>query len=50
MQTSEVKKMPAAEFDDLPVKLFIYPSIIFMVLGMAFGLFISFNGFVAPDY
>ncbi|MGK5594557.1 MAG: cbb3-type cytochrome c oxidase subunit I [Parachlamydiaceae bacterium] len=37
-------------YDDLPAKLMIYPSILFMIIGMAFGVFISFNSFVFPDY
>jgi cytochrome c oxidase cbb3-type subunit 1 len=35
---------------DTPSKILIYPSIIFMVLGMMFGVFIAFNGFVKPNY
>jgi cytochrome c oxidase cbb3-type subunit 1 len=38
------------KFEDLPVKLFIYPAIIFMIIGMFFGVFVSFNGMVMPDY
>jgi len=37
-------------FEDRPVKWLIYPAIIFMVLGMTFGVFIAFNGFLLPDY
>lgn len=37
-------------YDDSPVKWMLYPSIIFLVLGMTFGVFIAFNGFVYPDY
>lgn len=37
-------------YNDLPAKLLIYPAIIFMVLGMFFGVFISYNGFIFPDY
>lgn len=36
--------------DDRPVKLFIYPSILFLIFGMLVGVFISFNAFVFPDY
>lgn len=36
--------------NDLPAKLLIYPAILFMIVGMAFGVFISFNGFIFPDY
>lgn len=38
------------QYNDLPAKLLIYPSIIFMFLGMFFGVFISYNGFIFPDY
>src|ERR1700722_8750851 len=37
-------------YNDTPVKLMLYPAIIFMILGMTFGVFIAFNGFVFPDY
>jgi cytochrome c oxidase cbb3-type subunit 1 len=37
-------------YDDRPAKLFLYPSMIFLVLGMIVGVFIAFNGFVFPDY
>jgi cytochrome c oxidase cbb3-type subunit I len=38
------------KFDDTPVKLLLYPSILFMILGMTFGVYIAFNTFVWPDY
>lgn len=38
------------EYDDRPAKLFLYPSIIFLVIGMTVGVFIAFNAFVFPDY
>ncbi len=37
-------------YDDRAVKLFLYPSILFMIYGMMVGVFIAFNGFVFPDY
>lgn len=37
-------------FDDRPAKLFIYPSLLFLIFGMLVGVFISFNAFVFPDY
>lgn len=37
-------------YDDTPALVMIYPAIIFMVVGMAFGVFIAFNTFVFPDY
>lgn len=33
-----------------PVKLMLYPAILFMVLGMFYGVFIAYNTFVFPDY
>lgn len=38
------------QYDDNPVKYMLYPAIFFMVVGMTVGLFISFNGFIYPDY
>lgn len=38
------------KYDDTPAKVLIYPAIIFMILGMFFGVFIAFNSFVFPDY
>lgn len=38
------------KYNDLPVKLMIYPAIIFLVLGMTIGTFLAFNTFVFPDY
>jgi cytochrome c oxidase cbb3-type subunit 1 len=35
---------------DLPIKMMLYPAIIFMILGMIFGVYIAFNGFIVPDY
>lgn len=37
-------------YDDTAAKYMIYPAILFMVIGMAFGVFIAFNAFVYPDY
>jgi cytochrome c oxidase cbb3-type subunit 1 len=42
--------MPHVEHNDSAVKQMILPAIIFMVIGMSVGVFISFNGFVFPDY
>lgn len=41
---------PPVIYDDTPAKVLIYPSIIFLVLGMAFGVYNAFNTFVWPDY
>src|ERR1700730_11490441 len=38
------------KYEDKPVAMMIYPALIFLVLGMFFGLFISINGFLFPDY
>lgn len=40
----------AAKYNDLPVKLMIYPSLVFLVIGMTIGVFMAFNAFVFPDY
>lgn len=45
--TTDVKTVP---YNDLPAQLMIYPAVIFMVIGMTFGVFIAFNAFVFPDY
>jgi cytochrome c oxidase cbb3-type subunit 1 len=44
-QTSTTSK-----YNDNAVKLTLYPSIIFLVLGMFFGVFIAFNTFIFPNY
>lgn len=38
------------KYNDLPSKIMVYPAILFMIIGMAVGVFISFNAFVIPDY
>ncbi len=38
------------KYDDLPVKLLIYPALLFMILGMTVGVFMAFNSFVFADY
>ena len=40
----------AVKYDDFPVKLMLYPSLLFLILGMFFGVYIAFNAFVWPDY
>lgn len=42
--------MHALAYDDRSVKEMVIPSVIFMFLGMLIGTFISFNGFIFPDY
>lgn len=41
---------PQVVYDDTAAKWLIYPAIIFMIIGMTVGVFISFNGFIFPDY
>jgi cytochrome c oxidase cbb3-type subunit I len=48
--TAQVESKQQVVYNDLPAKLLIYPSLFFMVVGMCFGVFISYNGFVFPDY
>lgn len=48
--TSQTMEQQPVVYNDLPAKLLIYPAILFMVIGMGFGVFISFNGFIFPDY
>lgn len=38
------------QYEDTPVKLMLYPAILFLVIGMAFGTYIAFNTFIFPDY
>lgn len=38
------------KYDDLPVKLMIYPALCFLVVGMTIGVFLSFNAYVFPNY
>lgn len=38
------------KYDDTPVKWMIYPALLFLVTGMATGVFLAFNGYVFPDY
>jgi len=37
-------------YDDRPVKQMIYPALGFLILGMLVGVYLSFNGFIHPDY
>lgn len=37
-------------YDDRGVKQMVYPAVIFLVIGLFMGVFISVNGFVVPDY
>lgn len=38
------------EYNDAPARWLIYPAIFFLMMGMLFGVFIAFNGFIFPDY
>lgn len=40
----------ATQYNDTPVKIMLYPAVIFMVIGMSIGLFMAFNTFLFPDY
>jgi cytochrome c oxidase cbb3-type subunit I len=37
-------------YNDTTVKIYLYPSIFFLIVGMSVGVFIAFNTFVFPDY
>lgn len=37
-------------YEDRPVKQMLYPSLLFLLIGMAVGVFIAFNSFVFPDF
>lgn len=50
LNPTDVSTKTGVVYDDTPVKLMLYPAIIFLVLGMTFGVFIAFNGFILPDY
>ena len=47
--TTQVEPLPT-KYDDTPVKVMIYPAILFMIMGMSIGVFLAFNTFVWPDY
>lgn len=36
--------------DDKPVKQMLYPALLFLIVGLFIGVFISYNGFLVPDY
>ncbi len=38
------------EYEDTPVRWMIYPSLLFMLVAMFIGVFMSYNTFVFPDY
>lgn len=48
--TIEATTKQPITYNELPAKLMIYPAILFMIIGMGFGVFISFNAFIFPDY
>lgn len=37
------------QYNDAPVRQMLLPALIFLVIGLFIGVFIAFNGFVAPD-
>ena len=38
------------DYNDTPVKILLYPAIFFLAIGLFIGVFISYNGFIFPDY
>jgi cytochrome c oxidase cbb3-type subunit I len=36
-------------YEDRPVKQLLYPALIFLLVGLFIGIFISYNGFLRPD-
>lgn len=38
------------QYNDRPVKQMLYPALIFLIVGLFVGVFISYNGFLVPDY
>src|SRR6516225_7614662 len=38
------------KYDDGPVKVMLYPALLFLIFGMTAGVYIAFNTFVFPDY
>lgn len=50
MTAARPEAPPLIVYDDGPAKWLIYPALLFMVIGMTFGVFIAFNGFFFPDY
>jgi cytochrome c oxidase cbb3-type subunit 1 len=38
------------QHNDAPVKWMLYPALIFLVVGMSIGVFMSYNTFIFPDY
>lgn len=45
-----VQQMTPIQHNDTPVKWMLYPALIFLVVAMTVGVFISFNTFIFPDY
>lgn len=38
------------KYNDTPVKLMLYPALVFMIIGMLVGIYLAFNTFVFPNY
>ncbi len=38
------------KYNDLPVKVMVYPALVSLLIGMSVGVFMAFNAFVFPDY
>jgi len=46
-----MNNQPAAiEHHHLPIKIMLYPAMLFMLVGMFVGVFMAFNAFIFPDY
>lgn len=43
-------KSSKVKYEDGPVKGLIYPSLLFLLVGMIVGVFIALNGYMYPDY
>lgn len=50
LASTSTEEKQTLQFDDLPVKLLLYPAVVFLALGLFIGLFTSWNTFVMPDY
>lgn len=51
VDVNKVIEKPSNEpFDDRAVKQMVYPAIVFLVIGMAIGVYLSFNAFIFPNY
>ena len=49
-ETTATQEKVSVKYDDTPVKLMLYPAMLFMILGMTIGVYMAFNTFLFPDY